>query len=249
MRQILSHFSRLRELAARDYDIPGSRSSRLSEKTIEAEDILLARDDVQLVQSTIPGEADTGAQALQAAFSGRASNSAVITVRLEEEADLEASRDQIKEDLAPISTDGFDVAVSEQDAFGGGSALQIVVSGNDPVEIEQAASAIAAELEMVQAGIRAMALGSEPAVDLEDEGPLPPTGAVDDDLVIARRKRALEKVETALDTTPISVGAPPAVELASSRKPCPFQSRPRVASQRRKNCPSAEISTLRHSNH
>ena len=26
----------LRELAARDYDIPGSRNSRLSEKTIEA---------------------------------------------------------------------------------------------------------------------------------------------------------------------------------------------------------------------
>ena len=38
---------------------------------------------------------------------------------------------QIKDDLAPISTDGFEVAVSEQDAFGGGSALQIVVSGID----------------------------------------------------------------------------------------------------------------------
>ena len=44
--------------------------------------ILLADPDVELVQSTIPGDEDTGAQALQAAFAGRASNSAVITVRL-----------------------------------------------------------------------------------------------------------------------------------------------------------------------
>jgi HAE1 family hydrophobic/amphiphilic exporter-1 len=128
----------------------GASTEGVREKTIEAEDILLARDDVELVQSTIPGEADTGAQALQAAFAGRASNSAVITARLDDEADLEQSREQIKEDLAPISTDGFDVAVTEQDAFGGGSALQIIVSGNDAVEIEQAANAIVAELSTVE---------------------------------------------------------------------------------------------------
>ena len=128
----------------------GASTTGVREKTIEAEDILLARDDVQLVQSTIPGEADTGAQALQAAFSGRASNSAVITVRLDPEADLEQSREQIKEDLEPINTDGFDVAVAEQDAFGGGSALQIIVSGQDPVEIEQAATAIVGQLETME---------------------------------------------------------------------------------------------------
>ncbi len=128
----------------------GASTTGVQEKALEAEQILLAREDVELVQSTIPGEADTGAQALQAAFSGRASNSAVITVRLDEEADLEKSRDQIKEDLEAISTDGFDVAVAEQDAFGGGGGLQIVVSGHDPVEIEQAADAIVAELSTME---------------------------------------------------------------------------------------------------
>ncbi len=125
----------------------GSSSAGVQDKTAEAEQILLANEDVELVQSTIPAEADTGAQALQAAFSGRASNSAIITVRLSDDADLEAARDEIKADLAPISTDGFDVAVSEQDAFGGGGGLQVIVSGQDPVEIEQAANAIVEELD------------------------------------------------------------------------------------------------------
>jgi HAE1 family hydrophobic/amphiphilic exporter-1 len=53
----------------------GASTAGVQDKTIEAEDILLARDDVVLVQSTIPGEADTGA-GFQSAFAG-ASNSAV----------------------------------------------------------------------------------------------------------------------------------------------------------------------------
>jgi hydrophobic/amphiphilic exporter-1 (mainly G- bacteria), HAE1 family len=124
----------------------GSSTAGVQEKATEAEELLIANPDVVLVQSTIPGEADTGAQALQAAFSGRASNSAVLTVRLADEVDLEAAREDIKEDLAPIATDGFGVAVSEQDAFGGGSGLRVIVSGLDAVEIEQAANAIVVEL-------------------------------------------------------------------------------------------------------
>jgi HAE1 family hydrophobic/amphiphilic exporter-1 len=124
----------------------GASTAGVREQAIEAEQILMDNPEVVLVQSTIPGEADTGAQALQAAFAGRASNSAVITVRLDDDANLEASREQIKDDLDPIATDGFDVAVSEQDAFGGGGGLQIVVSGTDAVEIEAAADAIVAEL-------------------------------------------------------------------------------------------------------
>jgi HAE1 family hydrophobic/amphiphilic exporter-1 len=121
-------------------------TSGVRDKALEAEAILLADEEVELVQSTIPGEADTGAQALQAAFAGRAANSAVLTVRLIDEADLAASRESIKAQLAPISTDGYEVAVAEQDSFGGGGGLQVVVSGQDPVEIESAADAIVAAL-------------------------------------------------------------------------------------------------------
>ncbi len=51
----------------------GASTAGVQEKTLEAEKILQANEDVELVQSTIPGEADTGAQAQQAAFAGRAS--------------------------------------------------------------------------------------------------------------------------------------------------------------------------------
>ena len=127
----------------------GSSTTGVQEKTLEAEEILLANPDVELVQSTIPGEADTGAQAQQAAFAGRASNSAVITVKLADDADLAAGREQIKADLEPVTSDGFEVTVSEVDFTGAGGGLQIVVSGQDPVEIKAASDAIAAALRSV----------------------------------------------------------------------------------------------------
>ena len=53
-----------------------------STKTIEAETILLADPDVELVQTSIPAEGDTSSQVFQSALQGRAANSATMTVRL-----------------------------------------------------------------------------------------------------------------------------------------------------------------------
>ncbi len=125
----------------------GASTAGVQEKTLQAERILMANPEVELVQSTIPGEADTGAQAQQAAFAGRASNSAVITVKLVEDANLAAGREQIKTDLEPVTADGFDVTVSKVDFTGAGGGLRIVVSGQDPVEIKAAADAIATALQ------------------------------------------------------------------------------------------------------
>ena len=126
----------------------GASTSGVRDKTIEAEDILMANEDVILVQSTIPGEADTGAQALQAAFAGRASNSAVITVRLADDIDLAAAREAIKRQLAPVSQGGFEVAVSEQDFTGAGGGLQVVVSGQDAIDIKIASDVIMSQLRL-----------------------------------------------------------------------------------------------------
>ena len=129
----------------------GASTDGVRERTEQAEQILLAKKGVvELVQATIPGEADTGAQALQAAFSGRGTNSAVITVRLADDVDLEASREQLKEDLAPIGGDGFEVTVAEQASFGGGGGLRLIVTGRDPVEIEKVAIAQVAELKTME---------------------------------------------------------------------------------------------------
>ena len=118
----------------------------VQEKTLEAEAILMADPAVTLVQSTIPGDADTGAQALQSAFAGRASNSAVLTIRLADDVDLAAAREDIKLALAPLAQDGFEVAVSEQDFTGAGGGLSVVVSGSNTADIKAASDVIVREL-------------------------------------------------------------------------------------------------------
>jgi HAE1 family hydrophobic/amphiphilic exporter-1 len=124
----------------------GGSTAGVYEKTLEAEEILGANDDVELVMSTIPSDTDTGTQALQSAFAGRAPNSGIITARLVEGTDMDAAREDIKEDVEPLSTDGFELLVSEQDAMGMGAGLAIVVSGPDPVEIKAASDTIVAGL-------------------------------------------------------------------------------------------------------
>ena len=56
----------------------GASSGAVLARTEQVEQLLLADPDVQLVQTSIPGDADTGAQTLQAAFQGRSGNSAQI---------------------------------------------------------------------------------------------------------------------------------------------------------------------------
>ncbi len=128
----------------------GSSTAGVQDRTIQAEDILMAMDDpeVVLVQSTIPGDADTGAQALQAAFAGRASNSAVITVRLADDEDLATAREDIKLAMAPVAQDGFEVTISELDFAGGGGGLSIIVSGQNASDIKLASDVIVRELKL-----------------------------------------------------------------------------------------------------
>ncbi len=125
----------------------GSSTTGVRERTIAAEEILLANEDVELVMSTVPGDTDTGTQVLQSAFAGRAPNSSLITARLADGTDLDAAREAIKADLAPLEADGFDIAVAQQDAISAGSGLSIVVSGQDPVEIKAASDAIVLALD------------------------------------------------------------------------------------------------------
>ncbi|HZW00313.1 MAG TPA: efflux RND transporter permease subunit [Candidatus Deferrimicrobium sp.] len=127
----------------------GSSTAGVQERTIQAEEILMANEDVELVQSTIPGDADTGAQALQAAFAGRASNSAVLIIRLADDVDLGKAREDIKLSLAPVAQDGFEVTISEQDFTGAGGGLAIVVSGQNASDIKLASDLIVRELKML----------------------------------------------------------------------------------------------------
>ncbi len=130
----------------------GASSADVAERTSQAEALLLPEVDpeVERIQSTIPGDADTGLQTLQAAFTGRDANSAVITVRLHDGVDPAAKTDELESTLAPIATDGYTVAVEEQQAFGGTGGLAIVVSGDDPAAIRTASDAIVADLSEME---------------------------------------------------------------------------------------------------
>ncbi len=67
---------------------PGTGSSAVLERAIKAEGIIKADPKVTTIQTTVPCEGGTGFQTLTAAFTGRASNSANITVRLASDANL-----------------------------------------------------------------------------------------------------------------------------------------------------------------
>jgi hydrophobic/amphiphilic exporter-1 (mainly G- bacteria), HAE1 family len=126
----------------------GATSSAVLEKSIEAETILLADPDVELVQTSIPGEGGTSSQAFQSAQQGRASNSATMTVRLTDEADLGDATARLALALQPLKTDGYDVTVSSGGGFTS-NGLRIVVTGQSAANVAEATTAVVDGLQDV----------------------------------------------------------------------------------------------------
>jgi HAE1 family hydrophobic/amphiphilic exporter-1 len=120
---------------------PGTSTQAVLEVTMEAEAILIAQPEVVLVQSSIPGEGDAGFQTITAAQSGRAANSARITVVLEGSVDLTEESKALSDALAPIKTDGYDVAVSQAAGFTS-NGLNVIVSGESATEVAAANEAV-----------------------------------------------------------------------------------------------------------
>jgi HAE1 family hydrophobic/amphiphilic exporter-1 len=109
----------------------GASSETVLERAIEAETIILGLPDVELVQTSVPGEGDTSFQTITAALQGQPANSATITIRLDPAVDLGESSQAISSALTPIKTDGFDTNVSEAAGFTSNN-LDIIVSAEDP---------------------------------------------------------------------------------------------------------------------
>ncbi len=126
---------------------PGLSSEAVLERVIEAEEILLADDEVQLVQSTVPPEGDTGFGTLIAATSGQPANSAQMFIRLVPEANLEAATIRLDEALSVLDTDGWDAVIQQTTGPGAGTATSLVVSGPDGDSVEEAALIIVDALE------------------------------------------------------------------------------------------------------
>jgi HAE1 family hydrophobic/amphiphilic exporter-1 len=120
----------------------GTTSEAVIAKAAQAEKILLADDDVTLVQTTVPPEGDTGFRTLIAAQQGRAANSASLILRLDTNADLQAASVRLDEALSPLEADGWDAAVQQTNGPGGSSNLSLVVSGPDSETVQAATQAV-----------------------------------------------------------------------------------------------------------
>ena len=123
----------------------GASSDAVLAKTIEAETIILADPAVELVQTSIPGEGDTSSQAFQSAIQGRATNSATMTVRLKDDADVDATSTRLATSLEPLKSSGYDIAVSSGGGFTS-NGLRINVTGPSAVDVAKGAEAVVAGL-------------------------------------------------------------------------------------------------------
>ena len=116
----------------------GTSSAAVLAKAVEAETILLAQKGVvEHVQTSVPGEGNTSFGTVTAALSGRPANSATLTVRLVPDTDLNTAALELSDSLAPVKTDGFDVAVAQTAGFTS-NGLSIVISGEDPAAVSAA---------------------------------------------------------------------------------------------------------------
>jgi HAE1 family hydrophobic/amphiphilic exporter-1 len=123
----------------------GASSDAVLAKSIAAETIILADPDVKLVQTSIPGEGNTSSQAFQSAVLGRATNSATMTVRLSEGADVEATSTRLAAALDPVRTNGYDATVSSGGGFTS-NGLRIIVTGPSAADVAKGTEAVVAGL-------------------------------------------------------------------------------------------------------
>jgi HAE1 family hydrophobic/amphiphilic exporter-1 len=126
----------------------GASSDAVLARAAEAEQILLGdreRFGIELVQTSVPGEGDTSFQTIVAAASGRPANSATLTVRLSANVDLTESAKVLSDALAPIKSDGYDVAVAQTAGFTSNS-LNIIVATEDPELLQSTSDIVLAAL-------------------------------------------------------------------------------------------------------
>jgi HAE1 family hydrophobic/amphiphilic exporter-1 len=123
----------------------GASSEAVLEQAIEAETILLAQPQAELVQTSVPGEGEAGFATIVAALQGQPANSATITVRLDPSVDLAEQTTLLSEALTPVKTDGYDINISEAAGFTSNN-LTVIVSAEDPALVESTSETVVTAL-------------------------------------------------------------------------------------------------------
>ena len=146
----------------------GASSEAVIEMAAEAEAIILADDEVELVQTSVPPEGDTGFRTLISAQAGRAANSATIFVRLDQESDLDAAAVRLEDSLGEIETDGWDAIVQQNTGPSAGGNLAIVVGGADLDAVEAGTETVVAAISDVDglANVTSDLVAAAPTVEV-----------------------------------------------------------------------------------
>jgi HAE1 family hydrophobic/amphiphilic exporter-1 len=115
----------------------GASSQAVLEQATVAEAILLGQPDVEIVQTSIPGESETGFNTIIAALQGQPANSALLTVRLAPEVDIDQKSVELSDALASVKDAGYDVSVAQTAGFTSNN-LSVVISSPDAAAVETA---------------------------------------------------------------------------------------------------------------
>ncbi len=105
-----------------------------------------ANKEVNLVETTVPGDTDTGLSAMAAAFTGGAANTATIVARLDTTVDLNAEQLKLSGQLSKLQSDGWTIQVAQQSMTGAGG-IGVVVSGTDPKMVAAATTEVVTALK------------------------------------------------------------------------------------------------------
>ncbi len=123
----------------------GTPSASVLKEAQVVEAKLKSYSEINLIETTVPGDSDTGFSALEAAFTGGASNSASIVVRLDDSVDLNAEQKKLSDGLASLQIDSWQIQVAQESMTGSGS-ISVVVSGTNPADVQNATAAVIAAL-------------------------------------------------------------------------------------------------------
>jgi HAE1 family hydrophobic/amphiphilic exporter-1 len=124
----------------------GTPSSVVLDEARAVQSKLRGYDEVKLIETTVPSEADTGLSALSAAFTGGSANAATIVVGLDKSTNLDTEQKKLADELAPLQADGWQIQVA-QASMTGSSSISVVVSGPKTADVAAATNLVMAELK------------------------------------------------------------------------------------------------------
>ncbi len=123
----------------------GADTQAVLDVATQAETILIAQPQVEIVQTSVPSGTDTGFTTILSALNGQPANSATMTIRLDESADLDDEAVALSDSLQPIKDQGYDVSVAQTAGFTS-NGLSVVVSGADAASVETATDTVVAAI-------------------------------------------------------------------------------------------------------